>query len=356
MRTERGPVSKQSIDRNARGKVAKAIINNTIPTILRGNARARRGIAAVELIANPEPGAPYYRTEAAISPTTPRKAQQLQAKPGAEKFAETSEQPGTDARPHVSGASSVATLIVSDTLEAARQIHSKNLALPPHRRPRIAILNMASPLRPGGGVLSGATSQEESLCRRTTLYPSLREEFYRLPEFGAVYTPDVLVFRVDDDMIAKPSDQRDWFFVDVISAAMHRLPEVEGVGEEQRYAEEHDREAAVKKMRAVMQIVKSKDVGQVVLGAWGCGAYGNPIWEIATAWRKVLSRGTGKGKARTAGIGLELGEASEPSILGNMEVYFAIKDARMAEIFQRAFGSDLLKKQPAQVDIDSKDR
>jgi len=38
---------------------------------------------------------------------------------------------------------------------------------------------MASPLRPGGGVLTGATSQEEFLCARTTLYPSLREKFYR---------------------------------------------------------------------------------------------------------------------------------------------------------------------------------
>ena len=37
---------------------------------------------------------------------------------------------------------------------------------------------------------------EAALCLRTTLLPGLRDAFYRLPEAGgAVYTPDVLVFR-----------------------------------------------------------------------------------------------------------------------------------------------------------------
>ncbi len=103
---------------------------------------------------------------------------------------------------------------------------------------------MASPLRPGGGVLSGATSQEESLCARTTLLPSLRDDFYRLPEVGAVYTPDVLVFGRWDadgsgaDAVGEEMARRAWFYVDVVSAAMLRFPDVvDGDGDgEKRYA------------------------------------------------------------------------------------------------------------------------
>jgi uncharacterized protein (TIGR02452 family) len=71
--------------------------------------------------------------------------------------------------------------------------------------------------------LSGATSQEESLCVRSTLYAFLREEFYRLPSRASIYTPDVLVFR-DQDLRDLP--KRDRFYVDVISCAALQFPEV----------------------------------------------------------------------------------------------------------------------------------
>lgn len=206
------------------------------------------------------------------------------------------------------------TLRVSDTLEAASRLtgHSS----------RVAILNMASPLRPGGGVLTGATSQEEQLCARTTLYASLREDFYRLPDVGGVYTPDVLVVRGwDAEMSELPVSKR--FFVDVVTAAMLRMPDVEGGV----YAEDKDREVVVRKMRAVMRMARERGVGGLVLGAWGCGAYGNPVGEIARSWRRVL---LGR-KGRDNGEGW-----------GGLEIVFAVKDRRMAEVFADEFGDGLV--------------
>ncbi|KAJ9136992.1 hypothetical protein NKR19_g8347, partial [Coniochaeta hoffmannii] len=176
--------------------------------------------------------------------------------------------------------------------------------------------------------LTGAASQEEHLCARTTLYPSLREEFYRLPEVGGVYTPDVLVFRHWDDSASElPKSER--FYVDVVSAGMLRFPDLEedGDGEERKYAEEKDREMVVRKMRGVMRMVRGKGVDKVVLGAWGCGAYGNPVGEVAGAWRRVLlgKKGTGAGSESWAGL----------------EVVFAIRDGRMAKRFAAAFGEGM---------------
>jgi hypothetical protein len=86
---------------------------------------------------------------------------------------------------------------------------------------------MASPIRPGGGFLDGANSQEEFLCARTTLFPSLWDSFYRLPEIGGIYTPDVLVFR-DSTPEANDLTKRDRYFLDVVSAGMFRFPDSRG--------------------------------------------------------------------------------------------------------------------------------
>lgn len=230
-----------------------------------------------------------------------------------------------------------------NTLTAAHSL----LHSPDNTIDRVAILNMASPLSPGGGFLNGATSQEEFLCMRTTLLPALRDEFYRLPEVGCVYTPDVLVFRTSEDGSSGDGggdnnndllDKNDRWFVDVVSAAMLRLPETdvdEGTGHG-TYVHAKDRELVVDKMRAVMRVFQAKNAAKVVVGAWGCGAYGNPVGEIARAWRKVLVGNDSKKGSHKAKK-----SACQQSWAGIQEVVFAVKDATMAEALQTAFGDEL---------------
>lgn len=141
---------------------------------------------------------------------------------------------------------------------------------------------------------------------------------------GGVYTSDVLVFgSADDDAHELPKP--DWFFVDVVTTAMLRMPDVERGEGEDRYAEDKDREAAVDKMRAVLRMCKSKGAGRLVLGAWGCGAYANPVGEVARAWKRVL-----------------LGTAKKPGeAWDGLEVVFAIRDTKMAKEFATRFGDGL---------------
>lgn len=279
--------------RDARAKKAKAFLNKTVPLVLQSNTRARRGVEAACLVVDPpkcESSQEAVRRDGPSGKTLPK-----------------------DAGPEPSTLAIRITLRVTDTLEAASRL-----------MPRVAVLNMASPLRPGGGILTGATSQEECLCGSTTLYPSLREDFYRLPDVGGVYTPDVLVVRSwdpqGDDL---PVSKR--FFVDVVTAAMLRMPDVEG----NVYVEDKDKEIVLRKMRAVMRMVKGRGVDRLVLGAWGCGAYGNPVREIARAWKKVLYGR--KGKDKDDGEGWD-----------GLEVVFAIKDRKMADIFATEFGGGLI--------------
>ena len=288
------PITKhESQKRTRNAKSAKEFLNKTLPKILRSSKRARDGIAASRLIVNPP----------------------VRQEPSAPGQANTQSSP--------------ICCKVADTLEVAWELSQK------HIKGRIAILNMASPLRPGGGILTGATSQEESLCSRTTLYPSLRDEFYRLPEIGGVYSPDVLVCCGWDSPSPDLLPMNKRFFLDVVTAAMLRFPDlsdepvIDGSGgAEQAYTEEADRGLMLDKMRAVMRIVHSNGVDGLVLGAWGCGAYRNPVREIAQGWEKVLLGVTRGKRARELWPGIE--------------VVFAIKNRKMAEQFVAYWAEDIL--------------
>ncbi|KAI1653773.1 hypothetical protein F4813DRAFT_393357 [Daldinia decipiens] len=370
-----------SFRRDARAKRAKATINKVIPPLLAAHPRARRGIEASELIIDPSSLLPS--TQAPGAGTRRRTSRRPAADEGHDEGRELGEKDGSKG-PRIS-------LRVADTLEAAYSL----LLVPGHeleqRRDlsnkisRVGVLNMASPLSGGGGFLNGASSQEESLCMRSTLLPSLRDEFYRLPELGVVFTPDVLVFRGsgsepqgkkkrsgekvsdgedgDRDQIGVGDtgsgrggeeeellSKRDRWFIDVASAAMIRIPEIE-VDEESgfaRYASATDRELAVRKMRAVLRVFAAKGVRRVVLGAWGCGAYGNPVGEIAKAWRKVLvsgSRDENKGEnGQQKRKGKWKKRESDSDLWESFEhVVFAIKDAGMAHAFATAFGEGFLE-------------
>ncbi|KAH8662522.1 hypothetical protein BX600DRAFT_466518 [Xylariales sp. PMI_506] len=135
---------------------------------------------------------------------------------------------------------------------------------------------------------------------------------------------------------------------------MLRMPETEvdeatGRG---RYTDGKDRELALAKIRTVMRVFQAKGARRVVLGAWGCGAYGNPVGEIATAWRKVLLGGGSRNSRNNnnnnknnnsskKGNGGKKGETWD----GIEEVVFAIKDPGLASGFETAFGDGLSRRE-----------
>ncbi|KAI6087670.1 hypothetical protein F4821DRAFT_102555 [Hypoxylon rubiginosum] len=380
--------------RDARAKRAKATINKVIPAILAAHPRARKGIDASELIVDPPP--PSRST-----PLSQSSRQKSNKKGRADDGGNGVDEKGKGKR--VAGENKNGPRIaihVADTLEAAYALllvpASASASSSPEQRQdlsnkeaRVGILNMASPLSPGGGFLNGAASQEEFLCGHTTLLPALRDEFYRLPEVGAVFTSDVLVFRGSGGSSHSSSRQKgkqnkktarndddaeagevvrdeggedaeapllvkgDRWFVDVVSAAMLRMPEIE-VDEDSgwaSYANTADRELAVRKMRAVMRVFAAKSVRKVVLGAWGCGAYSNPVREVARAWRKVL---LGAGSSQKKGKSGKKEKAVD-SWENIEDIVFAIKDEGMARAFATAFGEDLLERLDAGGEDSSED-
>lgn len=358
-RTERSlGLAPPSQRRNQRAKRARETLNKSIPAILAGSARARAGVQAAQLIVNPSSARDVKSQGRRAGEEEDRKQQKKASrKRVGRRIIENNEEEGgksslggagvlVDALQETSQAPPQVRILVADTLAAASQSASSNTG-----KNNVAILNMASPLRAGGGFLNGATSQEEFLCMRTTLYPSLREEFYRLPEVGAVWTSDVLVFR---DSAAEPSEllPQQRFWIDVITAGALRFPEIElewtesatlKEGQEPKrefvgyaFADKKDRDLLKRKMKAICRILHNKGTKKVVLGAWGCGAYGNPVEEVARAWQEVLF-GLSQPKIK----GRNTSAKDQEKWFGLSEVVFAINQPKMAREFERHWDGDI---------------
>lgn len=175
------------------------------------------------------------------------------------------------------------SIVNEDTINAAISLH-KTLS----DSGLIGVMNFASDYQPGGGFLRQAQAQEESICRRTTLFPCLntkRDSLYPIPKRSVIVSPDVFVFRYDK--------HRDWkfipwsktFFITVISAAAIRNPRIQQDGHYTK-ADFHHMLAT---MKETLRVAYQYGVTHLILGAWGSGAFHHPPHLVADMFKFVLN-------------------------------------------------------------------
>ena len=181
----------------------------------------------------------------------------------------------------------------ADSIDAALSLSSRtaDTAPTPNSKP-VLILNMANAYHSGGAWEQGALAQEEALCYRSSLSFTLKISFYPLPEFGAIYSPTVVVIRESMAQghnlldLTKPEELP---VVSCISVAAIRDPDIvrDNTGRE-RYRRSRDRDTMKEKLRVVLRIAAMTRHRVLVLGALGCGAFGNPNVEVALCWKEVF--------------------------------------------------------------------
>ena len=156
---------------------------------------------------------------------------------------------------------------------------------------KVLALNFANATTPGGGYLRGASAQEEDICRRTTLYSSLSSPaaspVYSYNKqldspFGSDYillSPEVTAFRDGSMQLSAPTK----LFAVITSAA----PNLYGRAcEEGRSAID---EAMRHKMRCLFATANDSGYDTLILGAWGCGAFGHRAADVARLFKEVLT-------------------------------------------------------------------
>lgn len=147
-----------------------------------------------------------------------------------------------------------------------------------------AVLDFASDSEPGGGYKGNQQStQEESLCRRSNLALGLEalSDKYPIPALGAAYVPDVCVFR-GDEVEGYPLWSQPVWLGGVIAAA---LRSVDTGGE----SLDPKQVAFVRsKIDGVLSLARHHKHKVLVLGAWGCGAFGNSASCIAEVFKEAI--------------------------------------------------------------------
>ncbi|MFE1591201.1 TIGR02452 family protein [Nocardia sp. NPDC058705] len=154
---------------------------------------------------------------------------------------------------------------------------------------RVAVLNFASARNPGGGYLRGARAQEEDLCRHALLYSSLVQapDYYAAHRASSdlhyshrvILSPDVPVIRDDQGGLAAP------FPVTFLTSPAPNFTQLA------RRSDMVDvREVLVQRAERVVAVAARHEVRVLVLGAWGCGVFGNNPAEVADAFAAALDR------------------------------------------------------------------
>lgn len=163
-------------------------------------------------------------------------------------------------------------------------------------RGRTAILDFASGTNPGGGARSGSSAQEESLCRISTLLPLLESDraapYYvrNRKTSNGMYTdsviivPDVTFFRADDGRM-EPLPGSCWMKADVIvlpAPNLRREGMPVGVKSVARYGH-----ILQKRIETVFKAAAYAKADSLILGAFGCGVFGNSPETVAETFKEV---------------------------------------------------------------------
>lgn len=177
-----------------------------------------------------------------------------------------------------------------DSYALARKRYSEGVS-------KILVLNLASPVHPGGGVRRGARAQEEDLCRKSSLLLSLESKAARkyysynasLHSFmgsdALMLTPNVEIIKDENGILLD-----DTVVVSVLTCA---APKVSNGKED--LSEREYRELVYNRIVGMLKCATYFGYRDLVLRAWGCGAYGNDAAVISDLFYKALKEWDYKG-------------------------------------------------------------
>lgn len=152
------------------------------------------------------------------------------------------------------------------------------------------VMNFANAHRAGGGFLFGDKAQEEALCRASTLYTSLTSDnAKKMYEYNQAHSspvdsdfmllsPNVCVFRnLQGELLDNP------YKVSVIS-----VPAPDKAHRAYNIPQDELNAVITNRLRKMFSVAVSHNYKNLILGAWGCGVFGNDVQYVANCFYNLL--------------------------------------------------------------------
>lgn len=180
-----------------------------------------------------------------------------------------------------------------DTFTMARNIYNRN-ELYDGKDGKVLVLNFANPYNPGGGVWKGANAQEEDLCRRSNLLLSLEseeaKEYYQYNKanrkrdmYGNDYGNNSMILSPMVKII-KDKNYRRFVgcpYIGVLTAAAPIILDKQHISDEYL-------DIFFERINSVLLCAAHYGYTHLILGAWGCGAFGNDSEVVARLFRDAI--------------------------------------------------------------------
>jgi len=196
----------------------------------------------------------------------------------------------TDARAESGSGAPTVEVAPEATARAARRLLREGHA-------DVAALNFASATHPGGGFLHGAIAQEEDLARASALYRCLSTQpaYYDAHRASdsplytdhVIHSPSVPFFR--DHELALLEEP---FVVSILSAA---APNASEALRREAGAGPAISEVLLRRARVILDVAARRGHRVLVLGAWGCGVFGNDSADVANIFAHWLGHARFRG-------------------------------------------------------------
>lgn len=177
-----------------------------------------------------------------------------------------------------------------DSFGMAQELYKYKHLFSGKKSKNILVLNFANPVNPGGGVRRGASAQEEDLCRKSSLLLSLEsqsaQKYYQYNQSlqtnmgsdAIILTPNVEIVKDANGELLDES-----VIVSVMTCAAPMVSHgLEGLSQEQY------EELLYNRICGMLKCAAYWGYQVLVLGAFGCGAFGNDARLVSDLFYKAI--------------------------------------------------------------------
>lgn len=155
---------------------------------------------------------------------------------------------------------------------------------------RMIALNFANAMYPGGGYVLGGNAQEESLCRASVLFYTIRTQknFYRKNRLHILpdYT-DTMIYSENVPVIRNEHGER---LEKLVLCDFITCPAVNRTFAKFMFTRRRINHKMFVRIEKIIKLAVSKKPEVLILGAFGCGMFGNKQKKVLPMFEEIINK------------------------------------------------------------------